>query len=286
MALLICSNSDPDSRAERIAACDWQPCHCWLVFLPPHPDVQRSFLCRCSWCFRQLTTFWTAHRGSPHVHGLAWLPNAPDVEKLLSTSDDTELQAAKEEITRNADSLVSTFNPAVCPDGIRQLGWCYPVEDWSTCLQQVLCKCHWLRPRPDLVAACQRHTRCSHAYCLRTKNGHRQCRFGYRKPLQANTTIVLEDEPTLLIARNDGLINSFNFSSRYNVQHVNVRPAWWASIDMLHIVSSWRRVLEYCTKYVTKSEPRSHVIERLVRQPCAKPEGRKLISSQGSKAAD
>ena len=58
------------------------------------------------------------HRGSPHVHGLAWLPNAPDVEKLLSTSDDTELQAAKEEITRNADSLVSTLNPTVCPGGI------------------------------------------------------------------------------------------------------------------------------------------------------------------------
>ena len=57
-------------------------------------------------------------------------------------------------------------------------------------------------------------------------------------PLQANTTIVFEDEPTLLTARNDGLINSFNFSSRCNVQHVNVRPAWWASIDMLHIVSS------------------------------------------------
>ena len=26
-------------------------------------------------------------RGSPHVHSLAWLPNAPDVEQLLTSAD-------------------------------------------------------------------------------------------------------------------------------------------------------------------------------------------------------
>ena len=35
------------------------------------------------------------HRGSPHVHGLAWLPNTPDVEL----------------------SIVSTVNPAIFSDG-------------------------------------------------------------------------------------------------------------------------------------------------------------------------
>lgn len=24
------------------------------------------------------------HRGSPHVHGLAWLPNAPDVQSIVT----------------------------------------------------------------------------------------------------------------------------------------------------------------------------------------------------------
>ena len=57
------------------------------------------------------------HRGSPHVHGLAWLPDAPDVEKLLTCSDETELQAAKDEIIRYADGLISTCNPAALPGG-------------------------------------------------------------------------------------------------------------------------------------------------------------------------
>ena len=30
------------------------------------------------------------HHGSPHVHGVAWLPNAPDVEQLLKSTDDIE----------------------------------------------------------------------------------------------------------------------------------------------------------------------------------------------------
>ena len=39
------------------------------------------------------------HRGSPHIHGIAWFPNAPDVEKLLVTDDDSDLIAAVEDIT-------------------------------------------------------------------------------------------------------------------------------------------------------------------------------------------
>ena len=39
----------------------------------------------------------------------------------------------------------------------------------------------------DMVATCQRHTRCSASYCLRTKHGKQEkqeCRLGYPKPLQ------------------------------------------------------------------------------------------------------
>ena len=105
----------------------------------------------------------------------------------------------------------------------------------------------------DLVATCQRHTRCSAAYCLRTKHGKQECRFGYPKPLQPHTTIIAEDEPTLLTARNDGMINSFNPLQL---------SAWRANVDMQYIVSR-QRVLQYCTKYVTKSEPRSQSLKEL-----------------------
>ena len=56
----------------------------------------------------------------------------------------------------------------------------------------------------DLVATCQRHTRCSAAYCLRTRNGQQKCRFGYPKPLQLETALVTDDgEPALLTAQTD-----------------------------------------------------------------------------------
>ena len=41
-------------------------------------------------------------------------------------------------------------------------------------------------------------------------SGKQECRFGYPKSLQPNTAIVTEEEPTLITARNDGMINSFN----------------------------------------------------------------------------
>ena len=66
-----------------------------------------------------VTDYWMRfewqHRGSPHVQGLAWFPDAPDVEQLLSSPDSVP-DAVKEEITEHADSLVSTINPAALPD--------------------------------------------------------------------------------------------------------------------------------------------------------------------------
>ena len=55
------------------------------------------------------------HRGSPRVYGVAWLPNAPDVEQLLKASDNIE--SVKEEIIQYANKVVTTINPVVNPDG-------------------------------------------------------------------------------------------------------------------------------------------------------------------------
>ena len=66
----------------------------------------------------------------------------------------------------------------------------------------------------DLVATCQRHTRCSTNYCLRTIQGQQLCRFGYPKQLQPETVINNDDDqPELLTARNDPLLNSYNPNS-------------------------------------------------------------------------
>lgn len=50
------------------------------------------------------TDYWLRFdRGSPHVHGLAWLSNAPDAEKILASPS-----SSKEEIIKYVDSIIST----------------------------------------------------------------------------------------------------------------------------------------------------------------------------------
>ena len=61
-------------------------------------------------------------RGSPHVHGLAWLPDTPDVEEILASSEDGD-DTAKEELIRHVDSIVTTLNPAILPDGSLCCSW-------------------------------------------------------------------------------------------------------------------------------------------------------------------
>ena len=66
--------------------------------------------------------------------------------------------------------------------------------------------------------------------------------------------LVTEDEePVLLTARNDGLINRFN-----PIQLSATR----ANVDMQYCVSR-RKVIEYCAKYATKSEPRSQPLKEI-----------------------
>ena len=188
------------------------------------------------------------HRGSPHVHGLAWLPDTPDVEKILASSDDGD-DTAKEQLIHHVDSIVTTLNPAILPDGSNADDAPPPKTNPHICNQPYSEIEDFSQDLIDLIATCQRHTRCSAAYCLHTQNGQQKCRFGYPKQLQPETTIVTADtEPELLTARNDGLINSFN-----PVQ----LSAWRANVDMQYCLSR-HRVVEYCAKYATKCEPRSH----------------------------
>ena len=169
------------------------------------------------------------HRGSPHVHGVACLPNAPDVEQLLK--DSVNAEALKQDIIQYADRVVSTINPAVAPDGSDVDSAPLPVTQPHICNKSYLEVADRQEDLSQLITTCQRHTICSEAYCLRTRHGKQVCRFGYPKPLQPETTVVTEDEPTLLTARNVGMLNSFN-----PVQ----LSAWRANVDIQYIVSRHR----------------------------------------------
>lgn len=193
------------------------------------------------------------HRGSPHVHGVAWLQGAPDVQKILSSEDPTRNQ----ELIRYINNTVTTLNPAVLPDGTNVSEAPQPKTNPHICSKSYSEVENHHQDLSDLIATCQRHTRCSAAYCLRTKHGVQQCRFGYPKQLQPETAIVTSDDnnqdSVLVTARNDGLINSHN-----PVQ----LSAWRANVDMQYCVSK-RKVIEYITKYATKCEPRSHTMKEV-----------------------
>ena len=224
------------------------------------------------------------HRGSPHVHGLAWLEDAPNVETIFSAtsdreantpnathdpsgSEDSTLHAAKQQLIEYINRTVSTINPAVLPDGSNVADAPLPKTNPHICTKPYSEVVDYHQDLADLIATCQRHTRCSAAYCLRTHNGVQKCRFGYPKPLQPQTAVLMGDnlnsdedkEPVIITARNDGLLNSFN-----PVQ----LSAWRANVDMQYCVSR-HKVIKYVAKYATKSEPRSLPL----REVYTKPEG-------------
>ena len=248
LARLICPDN-PDSRTARAKAVIENPALADWFFYHRVMEFVKVFYVGVLGATDYWLRFEWQHRGSPHVHGLAWLPDTPDVEKLGNSAS----EALKEDIIRHADQLISTINPAVLPDGSNISDAPAPKVDPHICNKPYGEVQDFNQDLADLVATCQRHTRCSASYCLRTRHGKQECRFGYPKPLQPHTAIVTEDEPTLITARNDGMINSFN-----PVQ----LSAWRANVDMQYIVSR-QRVLQYCSKYVTKSEPRSQSLKEI-----------------------
>ena len=165
LARLICPD-DPESRSRRTTAVIENPAIADWFF---SHRVQKFIEAYCVGVLGA-TNYWLRfewqHRGSPHVHGLAWLPNAPDMEHLLSSSDN--IDAAKQEIIQYADGLVSTCNPAVLPDGSNIADVPAPKTDPHVCNQAYTEVKDLDQDLADLVATCQRHTRSSAAYCLRT----------------------------------------------------------------------------------------------------------------------
>ena len=248
LAQLICPDN-PDSRTARAKAVIENPALADWFFYHRVMEFVKVFYVGVLRATDYWLRFEWQHRGSPHVHGLAWLPDTPDVERLGNSAS----EGLKEDIVRYADQLVSTINPAVLPDGSNISNAPAPKVDPHICNKPYGEVQDFNQDLADLVATCQRYTRCSASYCLRTKHGKQECRFGYPKPLQPHTAIVTEDQPTLITARNDGIINSFN-----PVQ----LSAWRANVDMQYIVSR-QRVLQYCSKYVTKSEPRSQSLKEI-----------------------
>ena len=61
------------------------------------------------------------------MHGMAWFPDAPDVQKLLTPHADFDPIEAAEEIISYDDRVVSTMNPDNAPP---------PKKKTPACMQQ------------------------------------------------------------------------------------------------------------------------------------------------------
>ena len=162
------------------------------------------------------------YRGSPHVHDIAWLKDGPDVKKVLSLED-----PSRKEFIRYINKTMSASNPAVLPDGSNVSDAPPPKVNLHICNKPYSEVEDHTQDLHDLIATCQRHTKCSAAYCLHTKNGIQECHFHYPKPLQPEPVIVQTEEdnhePVVMAARNDGLINSYN---------PNQLSTWRGNVDM------------------------------------------------------
>ena len=193
------------------------------------------------------------HRGSPHVHGVVWLGDAPDIEKLLSTKDDVELLDAVDEVTTYVDGLVSTMNPAISIDGSNSDNAPLPKTKPHVCNKSYAEVKDIHMDLIDLLSTCQRHTRCSTAYCLKkNKKGELVCRFHYPKDLEPVTRIITKDgEPTLLTQRNDPLLNNYN----------PIQMSSWRGNGDMQVVASRTRLIKYCAKYAAKPEPHSKALK-------------------------
>ena len=110
LALLICPEGDHQSSSSHSRAVSENPIGIFTIALESLLKLEFS---------GQLTfgTGLSCNSGSPHVHGIAWYKNAPDVQKDQSTQDDAKSLDAVDEITTYADSLVSIINLTIALDG-------------------------------------------------------------------------------------------------------------------------------------------------------------------------
>ena len=189
LANLICKNN-PQSKAKRTEAVIKNPAIADWFFFQRIKLFIKHFYKDILHAKDYWLQFEYQHRGSPHVHGLAWLAGSPNMEDLEVETPNHE---KKQQITNYIDSIVTTINPAILIDGSNLSEAPCPQADPHICNKPYKHVEDFDTDLAQLVATCQRHTRCSTAYCLKEKNGKQNCRFGYPKELHLETTIEYSD---------------------------------------------------------------------------------------------
>ena len=134
------------------------------------------------------------------------------------------------------------MNPAVLPDGSNISNAPAPKTDPHICNRMYGNVDDLELPANDI-----------HDAPLHTASAHATDKRNVTPSLFNHNQLLSWQKCVLLTAWNDGMINSFN--------PVQLSP-WLANVHMQYIVSRCR-VIEYCTKDITKSEPQSQPLKEV-----------------------
>ncbi|KAK3909608.1 ATP-dependent DNA helicase pfh1 [Frankliniella fusca] len=186
------------------------------------------------------------HRGSPHIHGVMWLKDAPKFNDLSKSTDEEILQ-----IANYFEQYICTTHPDInCPPA--------PIHPSRLRLAEII---DIKKDLAELLNRVQRHTKCSEAYCLRknkTKGGKLECRFKFPVELRDHCQIIISEDRDVepVTARNDSYLNKYN---PYIIQ------TWRANIDLSPVISK-RALVNYLAKYISKSETQSKDMMNIMKE--------------------
>ncbi|XP_052129345.1 uncharacterized protein LOC127750839 [Frankliniella occidentalis] len=210
------------------------------------------------------------HRGSIHVHGLAWFKNAPKITKGMTDKE-------KKTVLEYYTNLISCDNPDVnlTPSMIHPCQLSLDdIDDFDYDMSQ-------------LVNYLQRHTKCRKDHCLRktSKTKTLTCRYGFPKDLVQEPELIFKGDEVvdIMFSRNDNFVNKYNEW---------ILQTWRSNIDVSPILSQGI-VYKYIAKYASKSEPKSlsynEILSAIIEKkceaadPCKKAIRKLLLSSCGDR---
>ncbi|XP_059064420.1 uncharacterized protein LOC131856594 [Cryptomeria japonica] len=193
------------------------------------------------------------HRGSAHIHGFLWLPQAPNIDNLDSSNHES-IQSVKNLF----DQYITTWNPRTEVDHLNKQ---YIPAISNPCLSNtgVISRSEPCTDYTELVNVVQCHMKCLEYTCLK-KNSTLKCRYKAHWPEQHDSSLTLDhnNNPSYKPARND---------SRLNVHNPMMLAIWRANVDCQAICSK-KAILQYISKYVSKTEHKSEsyidILKRIV----------------------
>ncbi|KAK3931895.1 ATP-dependent DNA helicase [Frankliniella fusca] len=193
----------------------------------------------------KVTDYWYRveyqHRGSPHIHGVFWFENAPDVSNIENQSEEYIA-----EVINYFSKLIEAWNPLINP----------LQSDTHPCRKNYQNVENFEQDLAQLLHMVQRHV-CSNDYCHRinSKTKKRECRFKFPQDMQESASINKNDrnETEFKPRRNDPYLNKFN---AFLIQ------LWRANMDIAPVISK-RALLAYLAKYISKSEIQSKSLREI-----------------------